>query len=75
MLQYIQINREMLNPLNSNWLFIKPTKINRGVLQSAGAAGSQVSDTQSILSRFSSASQLANFNKMKERAKRIIVDT
>jgi len=73
-LQYIQINREMLNPLNSNWLFIKPTKINRGVLQSAGA-GSQISDTQSILSRFSSASQLANFNKMKERAKRIIVDT
>jgi hypothetical protein len=39
-LQYIQINREMLNPLNSNWLFIKPTKINRGVLLSAGAAGS-----------------------------------
>jgi hypothetical protein len=55
-------------------LFIKPTKINRGVLLSAGAGSSQVSDTQSILSRFSSASQLANFNKMKERAKRIIVD-
>jgi hypothetical protein len=64
----------LLDPLNSNWLFIKPTKINRGVLLSAGAGSSQVSDTQSILSRFSSASQLANFNKMKERAKRIIVD-
>jgi len=61
-----------MEPLNSNWLFIKPTKINRGVLQSAG--GSQTSDTQSLLSRFSSASQLANFNRMKEKAKKMIVD-
>jgi len=61
-----------MEPLNSNWLFIKPTKINRGVLQSAG--GTQASDTQSLMSQFSSASQLASFNRMKERAKKMIVD-
>jgi hypothetical protein len=26
-LQYIQLNRELMDPLNSNWLFIKPSKL------------------------------------------------
>ena len=34
----------MVDPLNSNWLFIKPSKLARGSLQSASGA-SQTSDT------------------------------
>ena len=75
-MSYIQINRELTDPLNSNWLFIRPST---GSLRS-NTSGS-FADNKSQISRLSIASRVSmtpsmntpEYNIIKDKVEKILV--